>query len=97
MKQLQDITEWSHFSAVVNGNTIIGRKVNDRVAICQNFTSNDKDWSAPVEFGLNYYHIRTFNQDTITRYKKDGWFNENFYKVYDRYERILKLEKQEAA
>lgn len=90
MKQLKDITAWSHFSAVVNGNTVIGRKVNDRVAICQNFSSNDKDWSAPVDFGLNYYLISTFNPHTITRYKKAGWFNEHFYKVYEEYENSLK-------
>ena len=90
MKQLSDLTAWSHFSGVVNGQCIIGRKVNDRVAICQNYTSDDKTWSAPVDFGTEYFSIDSLNQDEIDTYRKSGWFNENFYKEYDRYDNLLK-------
>jgi len=90
MKQLSELTAWAHFRGVVNGQTVIGRKVNDRIAICQNFTSNDKSWSAPVDFGDEYFQIRSMTQDEITGFKKSGWFNSNFYKVYDEYERNLK-------
>ena len=86
MKQLSDLTAWAHFEGVVNGQYVIGRKVNDRVAICQSFTSNDKSYSVPVDFGTEYVSISSLNQDDIDTYRKHGWFNENFYKVYEDYE-----------
>lgn len=92
MKQLKDITAWSHFIAVVNDQTLIGRKVNDDVAVCQNFTSNDKSWALPAYFGSTPYKIRPLSQTAINRYKKAGWFNEHFYKVYDNYENSLKAQ-----
>ena len=90
MKQLSDLTAWSHFKAVVNNQIVIGRKVNDDVAMCQNFSSNDKDWIAPVNFGKTYFPIDSLSQDEITNFKLDGWFNEKFYREYDRYDNLLK-------
>lgn len=92
--QLNELTEWAHFRGVVNGQTVIGRKLNDRIAICQNYTSNDKDYTVPVEFGLEYAFIRSLNADEILNLKKSGWFNERFYKIYEEYENRL---KQQAA
>lgn len=91
MKQkLSDLTAWAHFSGVVNNQIVIGRKVNDKVAICQSFTSNDKSYSVPVEFGEEYVNINSMNQTKINKFKKDGWFNENFYKVYEDCENSLR-------
>jgi hypothetical protein len=90
MKQLSELTAWAHFEGVINGQYIIGRKVNDRVAVCQNFTSNDKTWSAPVDFGTEYFSIKSLSQTKIDNYRKSGWFNENFYKVYENYGNLLK-------
>lgn len=87
-----DLTEWAHFEGVVNGQYVIGRKVNDRVAICQSFTSNDKSYSVPVDFGTEYVSISSLSQDDITSYQKQGWFNEKFYKVYEDYENSLKAQ-----
>lgn len=91
MKQLNQLTEWSHFKAIVNNQTVIGRKVNEDVAVCQNFSSNDKTWSVPVNFGKTYFPIDSLSQDEITNFKKAGWFDEKFYKVYEDYESKLKV------
>lgn len=90
MKKLSELTEWAHFDGVVNGQYVIGRKVNDRIAICQSYTSNDKSYSVPVDFGSEYVNISSLNQDDIDSYRKQGWFNENFYRVYEDYENSLK-------
>lgn len=92
MKQLSELTAWSHFEGVINGQFVIGRKVNDRVAICQSFTSNDKSYSVPVDFGNEYVDINSLSQEEIVNFQKSGWFNENFYKVYEDYENSLKAQ-----
>ena len=89
MKRLEQLTEWSHFKVVANNQIIIGRKVNDTVAVCHNFTSNDKNWVAPVGFGKDLYPFESLNMEEIRNFQKAGWFNEKFYKEYEDYENLV--------
>lgn len=91
-QQLRELYTVKYFSVIINNQRIIGKRINDRIAVCQSYTSNDKNYCAPADFGTEYYFITPLEYDDVLTLKKAGWFNEKFYQTFEDFEHRIKAQ-----